>query len=169
MRCGSVALLGALLGACQNGSSASETTPPVAASVAAALPAAAPSVAKPSVAKPSVTNVEPPPWAVRTTQAAGFPCDVDRVLADVCRRCHWDPLENDAPFAMKSWEGLQEKRDGKPIFVLMQQMVEADLMPPTDAPVKPRAEPLSAKQKSTLLAWLGQGATRASDTCSEQD
>lgn len=158
MRCGRAVLPCVLLVACQNGSSVSEAAP-AATSVSAALPAAE--------AVPSVTKIESPPWAVRTTQAAGFPCDVDRVLADVCRRCHWEPQEHDAPFAMTNWQDLQAKRDGKPIFVLMQQMVEADLMPPTDALVKPRPEPLSAEQKSTLLAWLAQGATRATDTCKQ--
>lgn len=57
------------------------------------------------------------PWAKRS--GTGFPCEVETVLAMSCRRCHWDPQEHDAPFAMKTWQNVQGKRDGKPIYQLM--------------------------------------------------
>jgi hypothetical protein len=63
------------------------------------------------------------------------------------------------------FEDTQKVRTGKPIFVLMQQMVEADLMPPTDLALTPKVAPLSPDQKATLLSWLKAGAKKDSAPC----
>lgn len=107
----------------------------------------------------------PPPWAKRVSPDGGFPCDVDQVLAASCRRCHWEPQENDAPFALAKYEDIEKMRSGKPIAKLMEQMVEADLMPPLDEPVEPKVTPLTAEQKETLLKWLGDGAKKSTQKC----
>lgn len=127
-----------------------------------------------SLAEPQVAPSEesdpasgPPPWANRVSPDGGFPCDVDEVLASSCRRCHWDPQENDAPFPLVKYEDTQQQRSGKPIFKLMEQMVAADLMPPLDEPVEPQVIPLTPEQKGTLLKWLGAGALRSEEKCGE--
>jgi hypothetical protein len=66
---------------------------------------------------------------------------------------------------MVKWEDTQKMRSGKPIHVLMRQMVGADLMPPLDLSVEPKVSPLSAAHKQTLLAWLDAGAKKSSETC----
>ncbi len=137
---------------------AAKFEPEVGVNVQAQAPAAPPASAK-------VEDSGPPPWADRKTPGSGFPCGVEEVLAASCRRCHWDPRENDAPFEMVRWEDTQKSRSGKPIHVLMKHMVEADLMPPLNALVKPPVTPLSPEQKKTLLAWLGEGAPRSDEVC----
>ncbi len=112
------------------------------------------------------TAVEPPAWAGRISVDSGFPCAVEQVLQQSCRRCHWEPQENEAPFALRTWDDTQAMRSGKPIHVLMLQMVEADLMPPLDALVEPDVEPLTAEQKEILVRWLKQGAKKSTEKCS---
>lgn len=138
------------LGACEQNSPSSDNEEPK---------KPANSSAKGTAPKP------PPPWSTRRSRQSGFPCDVEAVLSESCRRCHWDPQENDAPFALKSWKDTQELRSDKPIHVLMKQMVEADLMPPLDALVTPDVEPLTPTQKSTLMKWLRDGAQRSDEVC----
>lgn len=82
-----------------------------------------------------------------------------------CRRCHWEPQENDAPFGMVRFEDVHRTRSGKPVFLLMQQMLEADLMPPLDALVSPSVTPLPPEAKEVLLTWLRAGAPRSLDRC----
>jgi len=133
------------------------------AAVVVTAPSAVPSSSAPKVA--SAEALAPPPWAGRRVSGSGFPCAIEDVLASSCRRCHWDPRENDAPFSMVKWEDTQKMRSGKPIHVLMRQMVGADLMPPLDLSVEPKVSPLSAAHKQTLLAWLDAGAKKSSETC----
>ncbi len=113
------------------------------------------------VAVPEVQKEPLPTWSTRISPGSGFPCEVERVLASSCRRCHWEPRENDAPFALVKWDDTRKERQGSPIFVLMKKQVEAELMPPLDEPVEPPVTPLTSEQKTTLLRWLEQGAERA--------
>lgn len=110
---------------------------------------------------------EKPPWASRITSGAGFPCDVDAALASSCRRCHWTPTENDAPFAFGKWQDVHETVSGKPIHKLMQQMIEADLMPPLDAVVKPKVDALGDAERKVLLGWLAAGAPKSEAPCAD--
>jgi hypothetical protein len=107
----------------------------------------------------------PPAWSNRTTSMSGFSCDVEEVLALTCRRCHWNPQENDAPFPLATWEDTQKERSGKPIHILMAQMIEADLMPPTDLVLKPPVTRLTDDQKNVLLRVLKEGAKKSEETC----
>lgn len=132
--------------------SCEKTTPP-------ATETAAPAPDAPQPATPLA-------WLGRTSANSGLPCAVEGVLSQSCRRCHWDPQENDAPFPLRTWEDTRAVRSGKEIHVLMMQMVDADLMPPLDALVEPKVEPLTAQQKTVLLDWLRQGAQKSSEKCS---
>lgn len=127
--------------------------------------AVAPAHPPPSPAEPERKVEAPPPWADRVSPTGGFPCAVDRVLAASCRRCHWDPTENDAPFALVNYEDTQNMRSGKLISELMEQMVAADLMPPLSEPVEPKVAPLGAGQKEILLKWLRSGAPKNEGQC----
>lgn len=120
----------------------------------------------PSDELPKSSTVEKmPPWGNRLSKEGGFPCDVDQVLALSCRRCHYEPTENDAPFPLMRYEHIEVIRSGKPIRQLMEQMVAADLMPPLDEPVVPKVTPLTPGQKSTLLDWLKAGAPKNAAPC----
>lgn len=126
---------------------------------------------KPAAEPQALTVEEPPatqalpPWADRVSPDGGFPCEVDKVLAYSCRRCHWEPRENEAPFALVKYEDIEKVRSGKPISKLMAQMVQADLMPPLEEPVEPKVTPLTPEQKGTLLKWLADGAPRSEERC----
>lgn len=128
-----------------------------------------PSVVKAGPVAPQVEALDtptfPPSWADRVSPDSGFPCEVDKVLAASCRRCHWEPRENEAPFSLVKYEDIEKMRSGKPISRLMAQMVAADLMPPLDEPVEPKVSPLMPEQKETLLKWLADGAPRSDAKC----
>lgn len=115
--------------------------------------------------KVAAADQAPPPWLGRRSPEPGFPCEVETILERSCRRCHWEPTENDAPFGMVRFEDIQAMRSGKPISVLMKQMLEANLMPPLDALVTPKVTPLDPRDKETLLAWLKADAPRSSERC----
>ncbi len=125
-----------------------------------------PATEKPAPVVEEPEAAQPPAWAGRISADSGFPCAVEQVLQQSCRRCHWEPQENEAPFALKTWDDTQAMRSGKPIHVLMLQMVEADLMPPLDALVEPDVQPLTEEQKGVLVGWLKQGAKKSAEKCS---
>ncbi len=87
------------------------------------------------------------------------------MLAESCRRCHWQPLEHDAPFVFDTWDALQKKASGKHIHQLMLGQLEAGLMPPVDLALEPPVTALSSDQKSRLMSWLRAGAPRSDETC----
>lgn len=149
-----------LCGACEEKGDAAAPPAPTSAEVKpAALVQNEPAKEQPAVVP------APPPWANRLSPEGGFPCDVDQVLAASCRRCHWDPQENEAPFSLVKYEDIEKLRSGKPISKLMAQMVEADLMPPLDEPLEPKVTPLTSEQKTILLKWLGGGAPKNTVKC----
>lgn len=93
---------------------------------------------------------------------AQFPCEIDAILAARCRRCHQDPMQNGAPFPLLTWNDTQGDYGG-PIYQRMHKMVTIDYMPycaegTSCAGIvkdgKGPVLPLSAEQKTTLLAWL---------------
>jgi hypothetical protein len=107
-----------------------------------------------------------PAWYGRVSTQPGFPCDVEHVLRLSCRRCHWEPTENGAPFAMVEWSDVQEiLRGTTPIYQAMKQMLDADLMPPQSAPLEPPVSALSAADKLVLSEWLGAGAPESDEVC----
>jgi hypothetical protein len=90
---------------------------------------------------------------------AMFPCEVDAVLADKCRRCHQDPMVDGAPFPLLEWKKTQEVYSGKPIWQRMQAAVGSGYMPfcanlACANNYDPPVQPLTALQKKTLLDWL---------------
>lgn len=108
----------------------------------------------------------PAPWGNRLTPDSGFPCEIEKILATSCRRCHWEPREYDAPFSLVKWEATRETRSGKFIFELMRKQVAADLMPPVlEVVAEPPVEALRSEDKKTLLEWLEAGAEKSNDTC----
>jgi len=88
-----------------------------------------------------------------------IPCAPRRVLETVCQRCHGDPLQNDAPFPLRSREDVTRVRGGSPTYEKMRAQVDSRRMPL--APVT-----LGDADRETLLAWLRAGAPPAAEeTC----
>lgn len=93
---------------------------------------------------------------------SGLPCDVDRVLAQNCRKCHASPPQFGAPMPLFSWDDLNASSERKKkIYELSLERVTdgARPMPPPPNP------PLSAADRQTLGDWVASGAPRSSAVC----
>ena len=82
-------------------------------------------------------------------------CAARAILRAKCQRCHSEPQENGAPFALLTYADTQaEDRAGTPRFEKMKAALESDYMPPQFLKLTPEVEPLLADERSTLLTWL---------------
>lgn len=104
---------------------------------------------------------EPASSAVRT---GALPCEVNRILASTCQKCHARPLQNGAPFPLVTYEDTQADFDGQPVHTYMQVALETSRMPL--APVE-----LDDTDRAILLAWLRAGAPPSTlgDACAVRD
>jgi hypothetical protein len=93
-------------------------------------------------------------------------CDVAPIIEAKCQRCHRDPPENAAPFALLDYDDTQVM-GSVPRYQVMRSMVSAGFMPPVTAELSPPVEPLTCSEKTTLLSWLDAGAPAPSRACSE--
>jgi len=77
-----------------------------------------------------------------------------------CLRCHGNPTANGAPFRLDSYEATQVRSsDGSEVRSdRMREAIESGYMPPVKLRVEPRAEALTCEERTTLLAWLDEGA-----------
>jgi hypothetical protein len=91
-------------------------------------------------------------------------CQALAVLQAKCQRCHQDPTKNGAPMSLLTWEDTHAPWSAtQDVHDVMLAAVERDFMPyvvlnnpPTN--LMPPVEPLAADEKTTLVAWLRQGA-----------
>jgi hypothetical protein len=86
-----------------------------------------------------------------------FPCDVQAVLEAKCHRCHTEPPENGAPFALLTWENTRVVYLDQPIYQRMLRAVTTEFMPLQALPLEPPVEPLTEDEKSILVNWLEAG------------
>lgn len=96
-----------------------------------------------------------------------FNRDVRPILSENCFACHgFDPKHREGKLRLDTFEGATEDRDGSRGIVpgdlsksdAWQRIISDDkdeVMPPP----KSHKQPLSAKQRATLKAWIEQGAT----------
>jgi hypothetical protein len=109
----------------------------------------APSVADQDSGKPAVPG---------ETQVPGtLPCDVDKVLADNCRKCHSDPTEFGALMPLVSMTDLHRaaRTDAaRKVYELVPARVADDAKP---MPPYPNAR-LSAADRAILSGWSAAGA-----------
>jgi uncharacterized membrane protein len=88
-------------------------------------------------------------------------CDALEVLRAKCHRCHQDPPLNGAPFALLSYADTQaERATGALVYEDMLDAVESGIMPPTASSFEPPVEPLTCRERATLLSWLRADAPR---------
>jgi len=86
-------------------------------------------------------------------------CDALAVIQRKCQRCHRDPPENGAPFALLQYDDTQVvDRRGVVRYERMLDAIESDYMPATFLDLDPPVEPLDDVEKRLLLDWLTEGA-----------
>ena len=86
-----------------------------------------------------------------------LPCDVDKVLADNCRKCHSDPAEFGSPMPLVSMTDLHRaaKSDAAhKVYELIPTRIADDAKP---MPPPPNAR-LSAADRAILTSWAAAGA-----------
>lgn len=98
------------------------------------------------------------------TGVAGLPCDVDKVLADHCRKCHASPPQFGAPMPLVTWENLVAPSLADPAKKVYEGVVERVADERRRMPPSPNA-PLSAAEQKTLADWIAAGAPRGADRC----
>jgi hypothetical protein len=82
-------------------------------------------------------------------------CAALTVLRAKCQRCHQEPTQNGAPFALSTYADTQvADRKGVPRFQRMKAALATDYMPPTFLELEPAVEPLDESERSALLSWL---------------
>lgn len=95
--------------------------------------------------------------ASRPAQGDGLPCDVARVLHDVCRQCHTEPPQRGAPFPLENHDDVTADRGGV-VGPRMLAEIKAGRMPA--APVT-----LPQGDRDILVRWLEGGFPRSDATC----
>lgn len=66
-----------------------------------------------------------------TDRTGAYPCAIEKVLADNCRRCHTTPTMGGAPFSLDDYEDSQALFVGKVVFARIKGAVESKFMPLT--------------------------------------
>jgi len=101
-----------------------------------------------------VTSVEPDWCAARV------------VIQAKCQRCHGEPTENGAPFALVTYADTQvTDRKGVPRYERMKAAVESAYMPPQFLELSPAVQPLTASESDTLITWLSAQPPLDSRSC----
>lgn len=94
----------------------------------------------------------------------GLPCDVDRILANNCRKCHSFPPQYGAPMPLTSHEALSRPAPSDSsikVYDMALKRIADDAKP---MPPPPNAR-LSEAERATLRAWVGAGAPTSTETC----
>ena len=99
-------------------------------------------------------------------QPAGtdLPCDVDKVLADNCRKCHAAPPQFGSPMPLVTWDDLHapaKSGGGRKVHELVIERIANDAEP---MPPAPNAR-LSEADRKTLTDWVQAGAPRGTVEC----
>lgn len=100
-----------------------------------------------------------PPVELLAVKDSGFPCAVERVLEQKCRRCHAVPARHAAPLPLLTWEQTRGSRHGVPIHSLIGQAVQSGFMPMRIL-ANPPVEPLTDVERSVLVDWSARGGPR---------
>jgi hypothetical protein len=102
--------------------------------------------------------------------AGAIPGCVLDVIESKCQRCHGDPLQHGAPVAFFTADDFQAQYFASEFTwsEIAADRVADDSMPLLALnhgpdPIMPPVEPLTADEKTTLLAWLRAGALSEAD------
>lgn len=96
--------------------------------------------------------------------ASGLPCDVEKVLAQHCQKCHSAPPQYGAPMPLVTWDNLNARAvsdETKKVYELIPAKVNDDArpMPP------PPNERLSGADRKILSDFAAAGAPRGPASC----
>lgn len=94
----------------------------------------------------------------------GLPCEVDAVLKTRCQTCHGSTLQYGAPNPLVTYDDLAKASGSGKVLdrVLARMKDEARPMPPVPNP------PVPAKDLAALEDWVGAGAKRSPDVCTNK-
>lgn len=95
---------------------------------------------------------------------SGLPCDVDKILADNCRKCHSAPPQYGAPMPLMTWDNLQAaapSSESKKLFEMVADRIANDAKP---MPPPPNAR-LSEADRKKITDWIAAGTPRSSEDC----
>lgn len=95
-------------------------------------------------------------------------CDVLPILQSKCQRCHQNPAQNGAPFALLTYADTQvaaptPEKPQRKRYEQMRAAVESGVMPDRSQNLDPPVSDLTCEEKATLLAWLRAGAPPEAD------
>lgn len=96
--------------------------------------------------------------------ASGLPCDVDKVLADNCRKCHAAPPQFGSPMPLVTWDDLHAAAPtitGKKVHEAVVDRIASDERPMPPAP----NAPLSEADRKVLSDWSLAGGPRSDADC----
>jgi uncharacterized membrane protein len=90
-------------------------------------------------------------------------CDAFAVVERKCLRCHADPPQNGAPFALNDYAAITapSPSSAEPDRTRADRMlaaVRANRMPDTELSLEPPVEELTCEERTTLIDWLTDGA-----------
>ncbi len=109
-------------------------------------------------------SIAPPAPSLPEASGAGLPCDVQKILADNCWKCHSDPTKFTAPMPLTTHAALTagSKSDpSKKVYELVSSRLRDDKSP---MPPSPNAR-LSAADMAVLEGWAAAGAPSSTATC----
>lgn len=66
---------------------------------------------------------------VASPRLGEYPCAVEKILADNCRRCHSDAAPGSAPFSLDTYEASQALYAGEVLFSRIKTVVDSKFMP----------------------------------------
>jgi hypothetical protein len=95
---------------------------------------------------------------------SGLPCDVEKVLAQHCQKCHAASPQFGAPMPLMTWENLNARAltdESKKVYELIPLKINDDAKPMPPSP----NERLSAADRKTLSDFATAGAPRGPDSC----
>ena len=101
---------------------------------------------------------------VLPTGPSGLPCNVDKVLADHCRKCHTLPLQSGAPMPLLTWDNLQAASltdATKKVHQLATIKISSDKDP---MPPPPNTR-LTEAERKVITDWSAAGAPKSTEDC----
>jgi hypothetical protein len=99
-----------------------------------------------------------------TSGPTGLPCDVDKVLAGNCRKCHSAPPQFGAPMPLTSWDALDAPAKSNPAKKVY-ELVSARIKDTADPMPQPPNPTLSAQDIATIDNWIAAGRPKSTSTC----
>lgn len=99
----------------------------------------------------------------------GLPCNVDKVLANNCRKCHSSPPQFGAPMPLVTHADLTAASKSNPSKKVYELVVAKTTAGAAEAMPPPPNAPLTPADKATLDAWAAAGAPSSTESCTSPE